>query len=48
MGLEKLDLKKVKRYLGKTFGHIQKANDEKYSLSPMQPDLMKLKAPKQE
>jgi hypothetical protein len=45
MGLEKLDFKNVKRYLGKSFGHILKANDVKYDVSQMQPDLMILKAP---
>jgi hypothetical protein len=45
MGLEKLDFKIVKRYLGKSFGPIMKANDVKHHVSPMQPDLMILKAP---
>jgi hypothetical protein len=48
MGLEKLDFKIVKRYLGKSFGHILKANDVKHHISQMQPDLTILKAPKRE
>jgi hypothetical protein len=48
MGLEKLDFKHVKRYLGKTFGPILKANYVKYHVSLTQPDLMILKAPKRE
>jgi hypothetical protein len=46
MGLEKLDFKIVKRNIGKSFGHILKANDVKHHISQMQPDLMILKAPK--
>jgi hypothetical protein len=45
MGLEKLDLKIVKRYLCKSFGHILKANDVKHYISQMQLNLMILKAP---
>jgi hypothetical protein len=48
MGLEKLDFKNVKQYLGKSFGHILKAEDAKHRISQMQPDLTILKAPKQE
>jgi hypothetical protein len=48
MGLEKLDFKNVKRYLGKSFGHILKAYDVKHHISQMQPDLIILKAPKRE
>jgi hypothetical protein len=46
MGLEKLDSKIVKQYLGKSFLHILKAYDVKHRISQMQPDLMVLKAPK--
>jgi hypothetical protein len=46
MGLEKIDFKVVKRYLGKSFGHILKDNDMKHLISQMQPDWMILKAPK--
>jgi hypothetical protein len=45
MGLDKLDYKIVKRYLGKSFGKILKANDVKHHKSQLQPDLMILKAP---
>jgi hypothetical protein len=45
MGLKKLDFTIVKRYLGKIFGHILKANDVKYHISQIQPNLMILKAP---
>jgi hypothetical protein len=48
MGLEKLDFKTVKRYLGKSFGHILKANDVKHHIRQIQPDLMILKSPKRE
>jgi hypothetical protein len=48
MGLEKLDFKNIKPYLGKRFGHILKANDVKYHIRQIQPDLMILKAPKRE
>jgi hypothetical protein len=48
MGLEKLDFKIVKRYLGKSFGHFLKANDVRYHISQIQPDLMILTAPKRE
>jgi hypothetical protein len=48
MGLENLDFKIFKRYLGKSFGHILKANDVKHHISQMQPDWMTLKAPKRE
>jgi hypothetical protein len=46
MVLEKLDFKIVKRYSGKSFGHILKADDMKHHISQMQPDLTILKAPK--
>jgi hypothetical protein len=45
MGLEKLDFKIVKRYLGKIFGQILKANDVKHHISQMQPDLIIFKVP---
>jgi hypothetical protein len=45
MGLKKLDFKIVKRYSGKSFGHILKANEMKHLICQMQPDLMILKAP---
>jgi hypothetical protein len=45
MGLEKIDFKIIKRYLGKSFGHILKANDVKHHIIQMQPDLMILMAP---
>jgi hypothetical protein len=45
MGLEKLEFKNVKQYLGKSFGHNLKANDVKHHVSQMQPDLMIFKAP---
>jgi hypothetical protein len=48
MGFEKLEFKNDKRYLGKIFGHILKANDVKHHISQIQPDLMILKAPKRE
>jgi hypothetical protein len=48
MGLEKLDFKIVKRYLGKRFRHILKAYDLKHHISQIQPDCMILKAPKRE
>jgi hypothetical protein len=48
MGLEKLNFKIVKRYLGKSFGQILKANDVKHQISPIQPDLLILKATKGE
>jgi hypothetical protein len=48
MGLEKLDFKIVKRYFGKSFGRILKANDLKHHIIEMQPDLMIFKAPKRE
>jgi hypothetical protein len=44
MGLEKLDFKIVKRYFGKNFGHILKANDMKHHISQMQPDMTILNA----
>jgi hypothetical protein len=37
MGLEKLDFKIVKLYLGKSFGHILKANDVKHHISQTWP-----------
>jgi hypothetical protein len=40
MGLGKIDFKNVKRYFGKMFGNILKANDVKHHISQMQPDLM--------
>jgi hypothetical protein len=43
-GFGELNFQNVKRYLGKTLGHIVKANDVKYHESPMKPDLMILKA----
>jgi hypothetical protein len=48
MGLEKLDFKIAKRYFGKSFGHILKANDVEHHISQMQSDLTILKAPKRE
>jgi hypothetical protein len=45
MGLEKLDFKIVKQYLGKIFGHSLKAYHVKHLICQMQPDLMILKAP---
>jgi hypothetical protein len=44
MGLEKLDFKNVKRYLGKIVGHILKANDMEHLISQIQSDLIFLKA----
>jgi hypothetical protein len=35
MGLEKLDFKIVKPFLGKGFGHILKANDVKHHINQM-------------
>jgi hypothetical protein len=46
--LEKLDFKNFKRYLGKSFGHILKANDMKHHISQLQPDLIILNAPYRE
>jgi hypothetical protein len=48
MGLEKLEFKNVKRYLGKKLGHILKANDVKHHIRQRKPDLLILKALKQE
>jgi methionine salvage enolase-phosphatase E1 len=48
MGLEKLDFKIVKRYLGKSFEHILKANDLNHHINQKRPDLMILKAPKRD
>jgi hypothetical protein len=48
MGLEKLDFKIVKQYLGKIFEHNLKANDMEHPICQIQPDLMILKAPKRE
>jgi hypothetical protein len=48
MGLENLDFKNVKRYLGKVFRHILKANDMEHFISQIQPDWIILKAQKRE
>jgi hypothetical protein len=48
MGLEKLDVKIVKRYFGWIFGHILKVNDMEHHISQIQPDLMILKASKRD
>jgi hypothetical protein len=48
MGLEKLDFKNDKRYLGQIFGHILKDYDVKHHIGQIQPDLVILKAPKRE
>jgi hypothetical protein len=46
MGLETFDFKIAKRYLGKSFRHILKANDVKHHISQIQPDLTISKVPK--